>query len=204
MLCGNEENAEVTTEFTLYMDLISFLFRSRVESFWTIENLSELKDITKEFEKKIMKVFKIFQALKMGSKKWHMINHTPDRIREVGEIGYIHSGVFGSAHKIFKRQTKKSLRKSKSALHETFNKIITAANLHSLEGQNLRIESRDPRDLSACRPARNKTPFLAKARISFTLFTIQSFLSWQRSSGAYCSSHPQSSSAEKSLFQGLS
>lgn len=36
LLCENKDNGEVTTVFTLFVDVFSSLFRRRAESFWTI------------------------------------------------------------------------------------------------------------------------------------------------------------------------
>lgn len=42
VLCGNEENSNVTEVFTFHLDMASVLFRRRVELFCTNETLSEL------------------------------------------------------------------------------------------------------------------------------------------------------------------
>lgn len=139
VLYGNESSAEVTAVFTVYVGFITFLFSRQVKSFWTTETLSKLKEKIKEFKNTKKNVFENYQLSNEGTEMWHMLDHIVENIREVGGVEYLHAVIYECAHRIIKRDCKRSLLKKKLALEETFGKPTLVANVHQF--QELRWKS---------------------------------------------------------------
>lgn len=62
-----------------------------------------------------MRLFGAFQALRMCTQKWHMVNHLPDSIWEAGGVDNLHAKTFEKAHRILKGQQRKTSQKKISA-----------------------------------------------------------------------------------------
>lgn len=67
VLCENEDVADATAAFTLYVGLVSFKFRCLAASFWTKKILLQLDEEIKEFIGITKKVFENHQSSEMDT-----------------------------------------------------------------------------------------------------------------------------------------
>lgn len=93
MLCGSEDNARVAAAFTFYVELVGFIFRRRVLFIQSKETLLEIEEKIKEFKVKSMRMFENYQASKMGTQKWHTLDHISVSIREVASVEFLHARI---------------------------------------------------------------------------------------------------------------
>lgn len=173
MLCGNERCSEVTAVITLYMEFMSFQFRRLVKAFWTNDTLSKLEEKKKEFKFKTKQVFENYQASKMQTQKWHVLDHIAENIREVGGLEHLHEEMFESADSIYRRHNARSLRKKKSAHEETLHKTIDAANVHRIQKLKCKSDKDNLPKIFSNSVARCEISFPTKAKNGTTFLEIE-------------------------------
>lgn len=83
----------------------------------------------------------------MGTQKWHLLDHLLDAIRHVGDVKFLHCGLYEAAHKVFKNHYRKTSKRRRSVMREVTSRqnFINSLNHHS------RVESNNKTRQNRCK-----------------------------------------------------
>lgn len=85
--------------FTIYVDMLSYIFRMQRRPGACELNLSHLDSIVRRFKGTSYEVFSPYQSSSMGTNKFHSLVYIGSDLRDTGVVYYMHAGRYESSHK---------------------------------------------------------------------------------------------------------
>lgn len=76
----------------MYVDMVGSMYCSYLDPERSYKELHKLTEKIQKFKAAAYEVVSDHQASKMGTQRWHALDHVCDVIREVGDLVYPHAG----------------------------------------------------------------------------------------------------------------
>lgn len=149
--CGLVDVATVTSSFTQYVDLVSFIFRRNMVPGWTNLCLQSLDQEVQDFKHSTFDAFSMYQSSRMGTSKWHFLDHLVGDLRDMGGIEYLSCGQYEYSHRLTKEDYSLTSRRVDTALRETVNRQADRCILARHRSVNDAVRKPNPSRIRAVR-----------------------------------------------------
>lgn len=99
--CGANETPQMTRAYTLYVDVVDFIPCKYVDPGLSRKELNEISEKLQKIKSTAYEIFSAYYASKMGTPKWHALDHVCSAIREYGDFVHPSARLFENSHKTF-------------------------------------------------------------------------------------------------------
>lgn len=127
MCSADSTRAPVTEVFPSYVDLAYDIPKRSCNPAWTKQQLSDLQSEINKYKERVETVLGFYKASWMRTSKPLALNHILYAWEEFETIAYLHAGLFESSHKLFRKHSNHTSKKSRSPNAETLPRGSTAA-----------------------------------------------------------------------------
>ena len=122
-LCGEVEESPTTKVMTLYSDLLAQLYRRGMDPGHTESSLKNTARKIKEFKKCARALYASFQSSRMGTLKFHFLDHVVPDIERMGSLESMCASFYESAHSEVKQHYRGTSRRKNTAMEETVRRL---------------------------------------------------------------------------------
>lgn len=106
--CRETTQEPVTTVFTIYFNLLNYIYCLRSTPWWTDEYLRKLDHIILEFKTISKILFERYQNSGMKTSKWNLLDQLSTEFRRTGVLDYISGGLYEVNYKWVKADYEKN------------------------------------------------------------------------------------------------
>lgn len=122
-LCGEIEDAPITSIFTMYTDMMQMVLRLRDKFVWGEEQIADMKQMIHDFKTFTVDILCQYQASEFCTLKWHLLDHIPNDLRDYGGLEVLDAGLYEHAHTIPKRAYSDSSKRHSTAFSESIMRL---------------------------------------------------------------------------------